>query len=156
MDVEDLLMRHECIGGAPNVMPYKDEKGIDTIGIGHNMVSSPLPVDMVPPLKRIQIDQLFQSDLANVMTELKAHLPWFESLDEVRQAVLIDMCFNMGWGGLSQFEVTLGLVSINDYAGASIAMINSQWAKEVPNRAKEDAQMMLTGLWPDDVDFPKE
>lgn len=155
MDIEDLLIRHECIGGEPETMPYKDTMGINTIGIGHNMKASPLPADMITPLKRIQIDQLFQSDLLNVMKYLTNGLPWFTALDPVRKAVLIDMCFNMGWGALSQFKTTLGLIEAGNYKAASTAMLASLWAKQLPNRSKEDSNMMLSGLWPDDVNFPK-
>ena len=148
MNIEDLIIRHECIGGKPNLVPYKDTMGIDTIGIGHNMVSSPLPQGMTPPLTLEQVDQLFKTDLTIVMKSI-SQLSWFSSLDEVRQAVLIDMCFNMGWGTLRKFVNTLNLIGAGQYAQASKEMLESAWARQLPNRSKEDAEMMLTGSWPD-------
>lgn len=151
MNVQDLISKHE---GCKD-MPYKDTMGIETIGIGHNMEANPLPAGMTPPLTQDQITQLFQQDLAHVMNELKAGIAWFENLDEVRQAVLIDMTFNMGWGELRKFVNTLSLISDGKYSAAAAAMLESAWAKQVPNRANEDSKMMASGLWSDDPNFPQ-
>ena len=155
MDIEDLLIKHECVGGQPNTMPYKDTKGIDTIGIGHNMVASPLPSGWTFPLTRMQVDQLFQAYLLSVMKSLTFGLLWFTDLDDVRKSVLIDMCFIMGWGALEKFAITLHFIGQGNYTAASKEMLNSDWAKELPSRSREDSQMMLLGLWPDDPNFIK-
>jgi lysozyme len=150
MTVQDLIAKHE--GSMPNI--YKDTMGIPTIGIGHNLNASPLPAGMTPPLTQAQISQLFQGDLNNVLKDLNNNIPWFSNLDPVRQAVVIDMAFNMGWPTLSKFVNTLGMIKAGNYTGAAAGMLQSAWAKQVPNRAKEDSKMMSSGLWPDDPNFP--
>jgi lysozyme len=150
MDVEDLLIKHE---GSKNVI-YPDSLGKPTIGIGHCLQGNPLPVTMQPPLSQMQIDQLFQADLAVVMKDLK-NLDWFPNLDEVRQAVIIDMTFNMGWPTFQKFHNTLLLIEQGKYNAAAEEMLLSLWAKQLPNRAKENSLMMATGLWPDNPNFPK-
>ncbi len=150
MDVEDLLIQDE---GCKDSI-YLDSVGIQTIGIGHNIEANPLPPGFVPPLKRIQIDQLFQSDLTRTKNYLVNGLSWFGDLDEVRQAVLIGMCYNMGWGALSKFTNTLELIRTESWTAASVAMLDSLWARQLPSRSEKYANMMLSGLWPDNKDFP--
>jgi lysozyme len=150
MDVQGLITKHE----GKRASTYLDSMGIPTIGIGHNLRAHPMPSDWTQPLSDDQISQLFQGDLSDVMSVLAANLPWVSDLDEVRQAVIVDMCFNMGSAVLFQFHGFLGLVRVGNYGGAAQDMLTTRWAREVPVRAHEDAKMMSSGLWPDDPSFP--
>lgn len=142
--VEDLIAKHE--GKKANV--YKDSVGIDTIGIGHNLQASPMPADWTQPLTDDQIDQLFQADLQKATEAVTSAIPWFANLDEVRQAVVIDMAFNMGIHTLLTFTHTLGCIEAGNWQAAATGMMQSKWAEQVGKRAEEDAQMMVTGQWP--------
>jgi lysozyme len=144
--VEELIAKHE--GKRSNT--YLDSRGIPTIGIGHNLQSDPLPAGWTPPLTDDQIDQLFQKDFKTASDGVISHLPWFASLDEVRQAVVIDMAFNMGIKTLMTFHHTLGFIQEFNWQAAADGMKQSLWATQVGKRAIEDAQMMLTGQWPND------
>jgi lysozyme len=149
MTVEDLISKHE--GNVSTV--YRDSMGIPTIGIGHNLLASPLPTDWTTPLTGDQIDQLFEQDLEAATRAVTLALPWFGQLDPVRSAVVIDMTFNMGIGTLLTFHHTLGFMQSGDWQHAVGGMLSSKWATQVGVRAKEDASMMLSGLWPDDPNF---
>lgn len=149
MTIEDLIATHE----GRRYSQYLDTRGIPTIGIGHNLAVSPLPAGWSQPITDTQVDQLFQADLATIMAGLNRALPWAASLDPVRQGVIVDLCFNMGVHGASTFTTFLGLVQSGDYAGAAADLLGTKWASQVPNRSKEDAAMMRTGLWPDDPAF---
>lgn len=142
--VEDLIAKHE--GCVPTI--YLDSKGIPTIGIGHNLQASPLPEGMVPPLTQDQINQLFQSDLANATQAVVNSLPWFSNLDVIRQGVIIDMAFNMGISTLLTFHHTLGYIQSGDWQDAANEMLASLWAKQVKERATEDAAIIVSGQWP--------
>lgn len=142
--VEDLIAKHE---GRVNAQ-YLDSRGIPTIGIGHNCESHPLPPGFVSPLSDSQVDQLFAQDLQATSAQLYRSLPWLASLDPVRQAVIVDMAFNMGVAALLAFKHTLALVQAGDFAGASVAMLQSLWASQVGSRAQEDSAMMQSGAWP--------
>ena len=63
-------------------------------------------------------------------------------------AVLIDMCVNLGLGGLATFRRTLSLVEDGRYEEASEQMLKSLWASQVKTRAVRLAAMMKTGEWP--------
>jgi lysozyme len=66
----------------------------------------------------------------------------------VRQAVLIDLSFNLGWAKFSQFVTFLGMVSAGNYMAAADDLLKTPWAAEVGPRATEDADILRTGLWP--------
>jgi lysozyme len=118
---------------------YKDTKGIWTIGVGRNMTR---------PLSEAAIDFLLDEDIEDHHRELHQALPWVKTLDPTRQAVLLDMAFNLGVPGLLNFKRTLASIERGDYALASNQMLESLWASQVGQRAHTLAQMMRTGVNP--------
>lgn len=131
---------------------YKDTVGKWTIGVGRNL-------DDVgtAPLNRTVADvkangitaaesaQMLAHDLDRVDSDLDKHLPWWRELDPVRQRVLVNMCFNMGIGGLCGFVNTLGMIRQHRYIEASRGMLQSKWARQTGARATRLAAMMRTG-----------
>lgn len=102
-----------------------------------------------------QCDALFESDIDGVERDLDRELPWWRTLSDVRQRVLLDMCFNLGIGcraangrkarGLLAFINTLTLIRVGNYTAAASAMCVSLWARQVGQRATRLADMMKTG-----------
>jgi len=117
--------------------PYKDTVGKLTIGVGRNLDDVGLFDD--------EIELLLINDLKRFERSLDKSLPWWRDLDEVRQRVILDMCFNMGLNGLLGFKNTLAKIKAHDWAGARRGMLQSKWAKQVGARAIRLADMMLTG-----------
>lgn len=141
-NLRDLLEDHE---GRVN-HAYQDSLGYWTIGVGHlidKRRGGSLP-DHV-------IDLLLQWDIAKKSGELFRALPWARDLDEVRQAVLIDMTFNLGIAGLLGFKNTLAAVKEKRWDDAAKGMMQSKWARQVGRRALALADMMRSGRWPGDV-----
>lgn len=138
MNVRDLIERHE--GRVPYA--YDDSLGYLTVGVGHlidKRKGGALPDHI--------IDALLDYDIEAHSKELLAELPWVRQLDEVRQAVLIDMRFNLGHG-LLEFKRMLGHVQKSEWALAASEMHASTWATQVGMRAVRLAGMMRTGEWP--------
>ncbi|NTV10478.1 MAG: lysozyme, partial [Zoogloea sp.] len=96
-------------------------------------------------ITRAEAVYLCGNDIDRVAGELDAHLPWWRSLDEVRQHVLMNMCFNLGIQKLQAFKNTLSLVQAGQYEAAARAMLASLWAQQVGDRAKRLAKEMETG-----------
>lgn len=94
--------------------------------------------------------KMAQNDLAmrvgKLTNQLQASLPWFRNLADLRQDVLVNMAYQLGFAGLLGFHRTLGLIADSDYEGASKAMMASAWAKQTPNRAKRLSLQMNSGL----------
>ena len=85
---------------------------------------------------------LLRSDIMAIKAELENVLPWFKSLDDLRQRVLMDMAFNMGVTGLTRFVRTLDFVQQGDYPAAATEMLISRWADMVGQRATRLSKMM--------------
>jgi lysozyme len=141
--LKTLLIRHEGL----RLKPYKDTRGILTIGVGRNLDRN--------GLRPSEVQFMLDNDVADVLAGLDRVLPWFQQLDAVRQRVLADMAFNLGCEGLLAFKRTLAAVERGEWAAAAAAMEASLWAHQVGDgpggrvdRAEELAQMMETGRDP--------
>jgi lysozyme len=131
-----LLKRHEGVRSRP----YMDTTGHVTIGVGRNLTDVGLRQD--------EIEYLLTNDIGQVYWDCEQSFSFFTSLDEVRQMVLMDMCFNLGIGGLMKFKNTLRAVEEGRYEDASVNMLRSKWATQVKGRAIELSEMMRTGIAP--------
>lgn len=127
---------------------YLDSKSIPSTGVGHNLLVGPLPAGWTYPLSDAQVNQLLNGDLAETFHELDTNLPWWRQLDEVRQRIIANMCFNMGIGDLLGFHNALGAMQRGAYAIAAAAMKASDWYGEVGDRAVRLCQAMETGVMP--------
>lgn len=125
---------------------YQDTMGIWTVGVGHAHV---------PPgtvWTQAQADDQLAIDIAHAVKLLDQNIPWWRTLNDARQDVLANMCYNMGWlspdgkHGLGAFHTTLALIKAGDYAGAADHMVLLPWAKEVGARATRLAQQMRSGV----------
>lgn len=139
MNIKKLIKHHEGC----ELKPYRCTSGKITIGIGRNLEDNGISQE--------EAECLLNADLNRCRSMLARRLLFWPQLCEVRQAVLIDMCFNMGWPRLSQFKKTINALSLQNYALAAAEMLDSRWARQVPNRAIRLTQMMKTGQWPKDI-----
>lgn len=131
---------------------YKDTVGKWTIGVGRNLDDvGTAPLDRtVADVKAKGItgdetSQMLAHDLDRVDGDLDKRLPWWRDLDPVRQRVLVNMCFNLGIGGLCGFVNTLAMIRTHRYTEASSNMLQSKWARQVGQRATRLSNMMRTG-----------
>jgi len=134
--IRALLARHE---GRRNKM-YHDSKGIQTIGIGHNLRDR--------PISDRAVDLIFEDDLNDHVADLFRVFPWAEDLDEVRQAAAIDLVFNMGINTLSTFHNTMAAFAAGNWEATALGLENSKWYSQVATRAPRIVKMIRTGLWP--------
>lgn len=128
---------------------YRCPAGALTVGYGHNCGASPVPGVREPgdSISPRQAETLFEADLAAAVWAVRRHFPWVAGLIPARQAVLYDMAFNMGIGGLASFVNTLRMIKEDDYAGAARNMLLSKWARQVGKRAIRLSRQMETGEW---------
>lgn len=111
--------------------------GNPTIGIGHCCSTN--------PLSQPEIEYIFQNDLAEVETDLTVNLPWWRTLDDVRQRALINLCFNLGINGLLGFKNTLKAIKDGNWPLAAIGLRGSLADHQEPARIERIAKMMETG-----------
>ena len=104
---------------------YKDSKGNWTIGIGHFLRYE------VSDWTDEDIDKGFKADILSAINDLNLRLPWWTSLDRVRQRALINLCFNMGITGLLSFQNMLYFLKSKSYEKAADHLKLSQWFRDV-------------------------
>lgn len=135
MNITELLVKHEGL----RTKPYRCTAGKLTIGVGRNLDDRGISPD--------EALYMLANDIAAARKELSRAFLWFDKLDEVRQAVLIDMHVNLGLDRLSKFTNTLALIAVGKYESAAQEMLDSMWARQVGNRARDLAAMMNSGRW---------
>lgn len=119
--------------------PYVDTAGKTTIGIGHNLTDLGSSDNV--------IDLYYQEDFERIDNQIKARLPYFQAIDPVRQSVILNMGFNLGFNRLEGFQNMLTAFAKGDWETAAIEMLNSTWRKQVGDRALRLAQQTRTGIW---------
>jgi lysozyme len=72
-------------------------------------------------------------------------MPWWNELDETRQRVLANMCFNLGCPRLKNFKNFLAALEAGDFETAGEEMMDSKWATQVGSRAVRLQEKMLHG-----------
>jgi len=134
-----LLILHE--GERPKV--YRCPAGKLSIGVGRNLEDLGITLG--------ESRYLLANDIARVTTELDAAFPWWRGLSEIRRAVLVDMCFNLGLPRLKGFQKMLAALQANDWPEAAAQMRDSKWYSDVKDRADRLIRMMETDQWPPEV-----
>jgi len=135
MDIDDAQLKADLtLDEGRLATPYKDTMGLETVGIGHNCIASPLDPTWTFPLTDAQIDCLYQADISDVCNELDADLPWWSGCSIGAQRVLANLGFNMGVPGLLKFTTFLGLMQIGNYSAAADDLATTAWYKEVGER----------------------
>jgi lysozyme len=135
------LKRDEGTGITKNghFMPYPCTSGKTTIGFGHNLQDN--------GLKSRFVEMILDDDIEDAFTDLVTRCPWVEVLDPARQAVLVNMMFNLGAPRLMGFRRMLKALHAKDYEGAAVEMLASSWAEQVGDRALRLADQLRTGHW---------
>tara|TARA_R110002020_G_scaffold136464_1_gene304287 strand:- start:599 stop:1012 length:414 start_codon:yes stop_codon:yes gene_type:complete len=119
------------------LMPYKDTVNKLTIGIGRCLDERGITMD--------EAEFLLKTDISIVMTELNDSFPWWSNLSEKRQLIMCDLVFNLGMPKLKNFVKFLAAMEIEDWVNAHDELLDSNYADQVPNRAKRNAQTILKG-----------
>ena len=141
----DQIKRHEGL----RLEAYLCPAGALTVGYGHNCDVWPVAcVEKVGDvISRTKAEEILVEDVAFFAEELDDKLPWWRKMEEPRQAVLLNMAFNLGVPKLLGFKRALGAMSIGDYPRAGTEMLDSLWARQVKGRAAELARQMVLGAW---------
>ena len=127
-----LIKKHEGF----RAKPYLDSVGKLTIGYGRNLTDN--------GISRYEAEEMLAADVQNCYADC-ARLPGWNTLSPARQAVLLDMCYNLGIIRLKSFHKMWAALALADYAAAAREMLDSRWARQVNTRAVELAEIMKTG-----------
>ena len=109
-----------------------------TIGYGRNIEDNGISID--------EAELMFKNDLKRTINELDQY-NWFINQPQSIKDALINMNFNMGIHRLLGFKKMIASLDDHNYAHAALEALNSKWAKQVPNRAKDIAVMIRQSEW---------
>tara|TARA_R100001082_G_scaffold64188_2_gene36116 strand:- start:609 stop:1016 length:408 start_codon:yes stop_codon:yes gene_type:complete len=125
MDLKESIKQHEGYVG----IVYKDSLGIDTIGYGFAIKDLELDEDIC--------DMILDRKLDNLKSMIKLKFDWFKYMPPEIQDVVMEMCYQLGVTGVSKFKKTIAFLRNKQWKEASVEMLDSLWARQTPNRAKE-------------------
>ena len=118
--------------------PYRCTAGKLTIGYGRNL-------DDIG-ISQAEANYMFQQDFARAVQDARKICEESDinpdDLIEQRFYVLTDMVFNLGINGTRKFKKLLYALKKGLYDDAAKEMLDSQWAKQVGNRAVKLAVLM--------------
>jgi len=125
MSLIESIKKHEGYVG----IVYKDSLGIDTIGYGFAIKDLELDEDIC--------EIILERKLRELETRVNLKFKWFIYMPQEIKDVVMEMCYQLGVGGVSKFKKTIAYLQNKQWEEASVEMLDSRWAKQTPNRAKE-------------------
>ena len=135
--MDTVEMRRELIRDEGlRTKPYKCTAGRLTIGIGRNLDDK--------GISREEAMILLDHDIRECYTDLEFIFPdQFHKWPEELQRALINMRFQLGYGGFRSFEKMLEALRAEDREVAAVEAIDSKWAqRDTPERAARVAEMI--------------
>ncbi|ALU41912.1 glycoside hydrolase family protein [Pseudoalteromonas rubra] len=128
------LKQHEGV----RLLVYTCPAGHQTIGVGRNLEQR--------GITDREADYLLSNDISYFTDQVRSNIDT-SLCSPAREAVLINMAFNLGISGLLKFQNTIAAVEAADWETAAIEMLDSRWAVQVGKRADELAEQMQSGEW---------
>lgn len=127
---------------------YQDSLGYWTIGVGRLIDKR-----KGGSLSEEEIEYLLENDVIEVERLLDKYLPWWTTVSDPRQRVLVNMGFNLGVGPCTEnpegklltFKSMLKAMREGNVETAVANMANTLWAKQVGKRAERLMKMWRDG-----------
>lgn len=133
----ELLQEHEGL----ELRPYTCPAGALTIGYGRNLEAKGITED--------EAYYMLSNDVDECMTDLQAFPFWF-NINACRQAVLIDMRYNLGATGFRKFVKMIEALERYDYHKAAVEILDSKAAtsehRGLRQRYNWNAKLMRDGF----------
>ena len=128
---------------------YNDHLGYATFGIGHLVTDSDLEYgqEIGTEVSKERVDECFKADIEITIEDCNILYSNFNDIPEEAQLILANMMFNLGRPRLSKFLKLKAAVDDEDWMESSVQMMDSKWAKQVPNRAKRLCERMEKLSW---------
>lgn len=135
MDIKDYIKLNEGL----RLKPYRCSVGKLTIGYGRNLEDVGISEKEAEFLLVDDIGECFSS-LLRIFNYIL-----FSKLAYNRQMVLVDMIFNLGNTRFLGFKKMIQAIKDNDFKEASLQILDSNYAKQLPGRSGNNAKLMREG-----------
>ena len=108
---------------------YQCTEGYDTIGYGFAIKDLEMDEDIAEEILIRKVEKLIK--------RVRSKFDWLDSVPREVQGVLVEMSYQMGLSGVSKFKKALHAMQMFQWKLAATELLDSRWAKQTPNRAKE-------------------
>ena len=108
---------------------YKCTEGYDTFGYGFAIKDLEMDEDIAEEILLRKVEKLIK--------RVRSKFDWLDSVPHEVQGVLVEMSYQMGLSGVSKFKKALHAMQMFQWKLAATELLDSRWAKQTPNRAKE-------------------
>ena len=108
---------------------YQCTEGYDTIGYGFAIKDLEMDEDIAEEILLRKVEKLIK--------RVRSKFDWLDSVPREVQGVLVEMSYQMGLSGVSKFKKALHAMQMFQWKLAATELLDSRWAKQTPNRAKE-------------------
>lgn len=113
---------------------YYCTAGKASIGIGRNLDDRGISQD--------EAQLMFTNDLNLALSDLIRIFSDFTKLPDNAQIVLMDMMFQLGLPKFCKFSKMIDHIKHKNWKGAADELLDSIYAKQVPKRANENAELL--------------
>ena len=128
--MEDLIIKIKQSEGFRGEV-YQDHLGFDTLGYGTRM-----------PISKKEAELLLRLRLKDKIRDIETKKPLYNLLPLEAQAIIAEMCYQMGVNGVLRFRMMWAALEDKNYEFAAEEMLESTWAVQTPNRAHDLADKM--------------
>ena len=115
---------------------YQCTEGFDTIGYGFAIKDLKLSEEIC--------DIILAEKLSKLQLDINSKFEWFEDSPEIVKDVVTNMCYQLGLSGFCKFKQTIYYLETEQYEEASLECLDSLWAKQTPNRAKDLSEQLAS------------
>jgi len=131
--------------------PYKCTAGKWTIGYGYNYDDRGFPSDILNKIllrgfDRAMAEELLARDVASAVASAEG-FPFFDNLNGARQAVIVDMIYQLGLDGFRNFKRMIMALNSEDYERAAAEMMHSKWFSQSGRRSVINVAQMKIGIF---------
>ena len=138
-ELENVIVSMLKIDEGFSATPYKDTEGLLTIGFGFCLDRVQMP-EKVAEVWLVEIIKERSAWLANSHENNT-----YRELGTARKAAILNMCYQLGVTGCLNFKAMWLCLAEKDYEGAAREALDSEWARQTPNRAARIAEVIRTG-----------
>ena len=121
---------HATVGIGHKILDTDPEKELEIYGVNWEEV----PDDQC--ITEDRCDILFQEDVQIAIGGCMNIYNNWDELPQEMQHVLVNMAFQMGQRGLSNFKNMKAAIEEQDFAKTAVEMMDSRWASQTPERAE--------------------
>lgn len=126
--------------------PYHCSEGYPTVGIGKRIGPKGADLSLYGfTVPESVADAWLRHEIIDIAGDIENCFDWVFNLNAARQAVVISMCYQLGFNGFCKFRNTIKHIKEGNFDAAADEMLDSRWARQTPARAKRHAKLMKYG-----------